>query len=238
MSPPPRYNGRIPWYLYLILLWPRRIRANLQEMVSGTRRVPHPNLWQLALGVLRMWHRLIFRSETIGMCTSAPVRKNRRARLLQYRPLRFPFLCWERSIAPLDLSGLASRPDRLIRHLLGTHHDGNQFVYDFQLLASYDGKLEELRQQARRVVEQDDRRSRWLRDLCVYEGYHESLLAAVEEALERGFGSFDHENANPDLFFPAYLAWCVAQPPTPRETWAAYRAGRFSLGPVDPVRPC
>ena len=46
------------------------------------------------------------------------------------RWLRGPFLLREGSIAPWDLSGLLSTPERLMTHMLGTHHDGLQFVYD------------------------------------------------------------------------------------------------------------
>jgi hypothetical protein len=39
----------------------------------------------------------------------------------------------------------------VIRHLLGAHHDANQFVYDLELLAHH-GRLDELRR-GPRIVE-------------------------------------------------------------------------------------
>jgi hypothetical protein len=230
----------IPWYVYPLLLAPRRIERNLERIRAAGTVVEAPNLWQLSLGVLRMWHRILVRPETIGMCTTHPVRSTWRARLLQYRPLRFPFLVAERAVAPLDLTGLASPPERLLRHLLGSHHDGNQFVYDLQILSCYPGQLEALARAARTVVESDTPRTRWLRDLTVYEQYHESLYAAVARALADGPTLPPAEADDPDLSFLAYLGWCAAQPPTLTATLAAWRAGRFSLagGVGAEARPC
>jgi hypothetical protein len=108
----------------------------------------------------------------------------------------------------------------VIRHLLGAHHDADQFVYDLQMLAVHPGALDELRERVRAVVEGRDPRAAWLRDLCVFEGYHEALLAGIEGF--RGSRSDD-----PDIAFFAYLAWCARQPRTPADTWRAIRAGRF-----------
>src|SRR5690606_34889699 len=140
---------------------------------AGHARVP--NVWQITLGVARMWHRVLFRSETIGTCRTFRPRRTLRARLLAFRALRFPVLLAERAVHPLDFSGLLSDEDRVVRHLLGAHHDGVQFLYDLELLRDRPGALERLRDEARRVVAIDDRRSRWLRDLVVYERYHETL---------------------------------------------------------------
>lgn len=95
----------LPWYLYAILLLPRRVQARLEavERLGVVERVP--NLWQVALGVLRMAHRVVFRPASVGTCTTDPVRSTWRARLLAFRPLRFPFLVAERAIAPFDFSG-------------------------------------------------------------------------------------------------------------------------------------
>ena len=200
-------------------------RAGLVEVV--------PNLWQIELGVLRMWHRILFRPETIGTSQTHPVRAGWRARLLETKPIRFPFLLWEGSVAPWDLSGLLSRPERLIRHMLGTHHDGHQFVYDLQMLAMHPGQTDELLDQARAVVEErDPKRAAWLRDLVVYESYHETLLRVVERAVQEGVTLPPDEAADPDISFLAYLRWCAAQPPTPREAWRAWRAGALDLGPA------
>lgn len=217
-----------PWYVRLVLLQPSRVRAGIERLRA--RGVgPLPGDWQLCLGVLRMWHRLLFRAETVGTCTGGKVRATWRARLLALRPLRFPFLVAERAVAPFDFTGLASPPERVIRHLLGAHHDQNQFVYDLELLAHH-GRLDELHEAVRAVVARDDDRARWLRDLTVFEGYHESLLAAVERALARGPEMSEAEARDPDISFGAYLAWCARQPATPADTLRAWRDGRFRFG--------
>jgi hypothetical protein len=156
-----------------------------------------------------MLHRLVFRSGTVGTCVDRPVRPTWRARVLRFRALRIPFLLAERAIAPFDLSGLASPPERVIRHLLAAHHDGVQFAYDLELLALWPGRLAELRDAVRDVVEHDTPRARWLRDLVVFEGYHEALLEAVDAVL-RGEPLLSAEQANdPDLSLRAFLDGCV-----------------------------
>ena len=217
-----------PWHRWL-LLYPRRIEENLRRAEAAGLVEAAPNLWQITLGVLRMWHRVLFRPDTIGTSRGAPPRPTWRARMLASRPVRFPFLLMEEAIAPLDFSGLASSPDRIIRHLLGAHHDENQFAYDLELLSSHEGKLEELRERARRVVADDSPRSRWLRDLTVFEGYHERLLAAVERAVESGVALSDVDRDDPDISLSAYLRWCARQPRTPAETWAARRIGVYTI---------
>ncbi len=179
-----------------------------------------------------MWWRLLTRSETIG--TSAdPVRATKRAHLLQFRPLRFPFLLREQAVNPADFSGLASSPERIIRHLLGAHHDENQFVYDLELLSCFEGALEDLLVRARRVVSGEDPRAEWLRDLVVHEGYHERLVETVERFLAGDAPLSPREAADPDISFSAYLHWCESQPGTPRETLEALRAGRLSFAPYE-----
>lgn len=223
----------VPAYAWA-LLWPRRIEENLRRAHEAGLVAEVPTLWQVVLGVARMWHRVLFRPQTIGTSQSHPVRSTLRARLLSSRPLRFPFLVMERAIAPLDFSGLASSEERILRHLLGAHHDGSQFVYDLELLSIHPGALEELRGRARAVVEEDTPRSRWLRDLTVFERYHESLLAAVERACAEGIELAPEDASNPDISLSAYLAWCLRQPRTPAETWAAMQRGAFSI--ADGVR--
>ncbi|MBK7977627.1 MAG: hypothetical protein IPK07_31700 [Deltaproteobacteria bacterium] len=219
--------GRIHWICRVLLVRPGRVLANL-EVVTSSGHVRHvPNAWQLTLGVVRMWHRMVFRSETVGLCVSHPPRSNWRARVFQYRPIRFPFLVFERAIAPLDLTGLLSSPARVTRHLLGTHHDGKQAAYDLELLACYPGALERLRHEVNALIGRDDARTRWLRDLVVYETYHERLHEAVEAALRGDLGLTPEEATNPDLSFVGFLAWCAAQPGTARETLAAWRADRY-----------
>lgn len=226
------------------LLLPRPdVVASALARIAASRSYPEtPNLWQIELGVLRMIHRVIFRSETVGTSTRHPVRPTLRARLLASRPLRFPFLLRERAIAPLDYSGLASPPARVHSHLLGAHHDGWQLVYDLELLAAvYPGTIERVRDDARAIVEGRHPRGEWLRDLCVYEGYHEVLLASCEAALDGTLALPEPDASDPDVTFRAYLAWCARQPRTPRETLALLTRGRYSIAhgvsdAVDPAR--
>jgi len=220
---------RHPWWAYALLLDPDRAQERLDRIrESGLVRAT-PNLWQVALGVLRMVHRLLFRSETVGTCTDAAVRATWRARALKWRALRLPFLMAEKAIAPLDLSGLLSSRERILRHLLGAHHDRLQFAYDLQMLSIDPGALDELVAKSRAVVSGADPRAAWLRDLTVFEGYHEGLLAAAEEARAGGLGLPEPDASSPDISFLAYLDWCSAQPATPRATWDALRSGAFRL---------
>lgn len=211
-----------PW-----LIHPAGVRRGLDRLrVAGFD--PVPNAWQIGLGVLRMWHRVLFRSDTIG--TSAdPVRNTRRARLLRHRAVRAPFLVAERAIAPLDFSGLLQGPDRLIRHLLGAHHDRNQAVYDLELLRAHPGALDALVTRVRAVVDGTDPRAEWLRDLVVHEGYHASLLDAAVRARDGELRFEPHERDDPDLCFGAYLAWCARQPPTFADTLRLAVRGRFTF---------
>jgi hypothetical protein len=119
-----------------------------------------------------------------------------------------------------------------VSHLLGAHHDGNQFAYDLRILSCHPGMLEELRRRAAEVVQHDTPRARWLRDLVAYEGYHERLLHAVERALAGSFALPDDDARNPDVAFDAYLQWCAGQPASPGETWRAWRRGALRFGPT------
>lgn len=214
------------WHERLLLLRPEVVQARLDAVAAAGLVERVPNRWQVELGVLRMWHRTLFRPDTLGTCTAFPVRGTWRARLLRRRPLRFPFLLAERAIAPWDMSGLLSGPDRLIAHLLGAHHDHTQFVYDLQLLQVHPGALEALRARVAGVVDGTDPRAPWLRDLCVFEGYHEGLQEGLERFLE-GEEELDPADASdPDTSFLAYLRWCASLPPTPEATvaWALERA--------------
>jgi hypothetical protein len=206
----------------LLLIRPARVAENLERVQRADLVDKTPNVWQVTQGVLRMWHRIMFRSETIGTCTAHSVRDTWRARLLAYRPIRFPFLLAERAVAPWDLSGLLSSPERLICHLLGAHHDEQQFVYDLEILRCHPGSLERVRELAKQVVDNDDARSRWLRDLVVYDRYHENLLAAVDHVLSGGEVP-DAYRDDPDVTFVGYLRWCARQPETPAATWSAWR---------------
>lgn len=213
----------------LVLVWPARVAEGLARVERAGLAPRVPNVWQITLGVLRMMHRVLFRSDSIGTCKTHPVRRTWRARLLALRALRLPFLLWERAVAPLDFSGLASSPERILRHLLGAHHDGLQFVYDLELLRLFPGALEECRDRARAIVDGTDPRAEWLRDLVVFEGYHEALLCATERAIAGTLEIDEAAACDPDVTFAAYLAWCAAQPRTPKETWAALRQGRYRI---------
>ena len=218
----------LTWLSYPVLLRPRRIERHL-ELIERSGRFPAvPNTWQLTLGVVRMWHRLAFRTETVGLSVSHPPHPNLRARLFRHRAIRFPFLLHEGAITPFDLTGLISPPATVIKHLLGTHHDARQYAYDLELLACHPGQLERLLVQTNEVIGSDGRRARWLRDLTVYQTYHPRLRDAVERALTGDFGLTPAEAASPDISFAGYLAWCVAQPATPRETLGLLREGRYS----------
>ena len=187
-----------------------------------------PSTPQIARGVLRMVHRLVFRTETVGTCAGHPVRATWRAQLLQFRAVRIPFLLAERAIAPFDLSGLASPPERIIRHLLAAHHDGVQFAYDLELLALWPGRLLELRDAVSHIVAHDSPRARWLRDLVVFEGYHEALLTAVETTLRGEPLLTTNDALNPDLSLRAYLDWCASQPSPDRSSSGARAKGKLS----------
>ncbi|MGZ3423014.1 MAG: hypothetical protein ACXVEE_34450 [Polyangiales bacterium] len=213
-----------------LLLFPKQIAENLARVEEAGLVPRAPNLTQLSLGVIRMWLRLVQRPETIGTCKAKPVRSTLRARLLHNRALRFPFLLRERSIAPLDFSGFASSRERILRHLLASHHDENQFAYDLELLAIHPGALVELRERVQRILSGEDPRSEWLRDLVVFEGYHEDLLAAVEHALEHGVRFAPHEADDPDIALTGYLRWCASQPATWREAIPALFRGEIDMG--------
>ncbi len=220
---------REPWIARCLVIDPATVRERLRRAAAAGLVERAPNLWQVSLGIARMWHRVVFRPETIGTCREHPVRSTWRARLLAARPLRFPFLLTERAVAPWDFSGLLSSTDRVVRHLLGAHHDGVQFVYDLQLLRCHPGALERLRAETAAVVAGTHPRAGWLRDLVVFERYHESLLEAVERALEGSEPVDAATLADPDLTLTGYLRWCAAQPATPEQTWRQWRDGSFTL---------
>ena len=211
------------------LLLPRA--RHVEEGLARLRRSgvsPVPNLWQVTLGVYRMWWRLLTRNETIGTSVDRP-RRTLRARLLFMRPIRFPFLLLEQAVNPVDFSGLASTPERIRRHLLGAHHDQNQFAYDLEILACIPGALEDLHRRVLGVVTGADPRAEWLRDLVVHESYHEHLLAAVEHALGGDVMLSASEREDPDISFAAYLGWCASQPATAAETLSAIRRGEVTF---------
>ena len=218
---------RFPIYSYLLLISPSRVHANLERAREAGVVDAAPNTWQLCLGALRLWHRLLFRPETIGTSSGPPPRSTWRARRLENRAVRLPALLAEGAVAPWDFTGLFSAPSRIIRHLLAAHHDGDQFVFDLQILAGHDGKLDELIDRCRAVIDGRDPRAEWLRDLVVFEGYHESLLVAAEAARAGDFGAVA---SDPDLSLSGLIRWCARAPGAPLETARAWRRGEFHLG--------
>ena len=217
------------WLSRLLLIHPARVERRLQEIRNASFAPDVPNTWQVTLGALRMWHRVVYRSETIGTCTQDPVRQTWRARLFQYRGFRLPFLLREKAIAPWDMSGLLSSPSRVRRHLVAAHHDTLQFAYDLELLQVTPRELQQLGEEVSELVDRPSRRTTWLRDLVVYDGYHERLHEAVQAALQGESLLSDQATRDPDMSFIAYLSWCAHQPPTPESTWKAWRAGRFDI---------
>lgn len=227
LARPTRYG----WHAWPTLLAPARVARGLARVRAAGLVDPCPNLWQLELGVLRMWHRTAFRSETVGTCTDFSPRDTWRARLLHHRALRGPCLFAEQAIAPWDMTGLFSSPERITRHLLGAHHDREQCLYDFALLSLHPGALARLRTRLVAVVDGTDPRAEWLRDLCVYEQYHEQLLHHLDRWLAGDTSPSAAVADDPDITFAAWLRWCAAQPDTPAKWWRAVRSGTFSFAP-------
>ncbi|MDF1661466.1 MAG: hypothetical protein P1V97_06820 [Planctomycetota bacterium] len=223
----------LPWYAALLLIRPGRIRENLEKVRAAKLVEKTPNRWQIFLGVMRMLYRTIYYPESVGLSTEFAVRPGWRARLFQYRFIRGPFLFWEGSVAPLDLSGLASQRETLIRHLLGTHHDGDGAIYDLRLLSIQPGALDELKDRLLAVIEKDCGRSHWLKDLCVYEEYHNQLLEIVERVLAGNWETTPGEGII-DTSFESYLDWCATRPDNPKESWRAWREGRLGLEDAAP----
>ena len=199
-----------------------KVSATLARLVASGFIEEAPTRWQITLGVARMWHRIVFRANTVGTSTAHARRPGWRATLLSWRAIRLPFLLSGRAIAPWDLSGLRSHPDFLVRHLLRAHHDGWQFIYDLQILSAQPERLIELREKATAIIDGTDPRADWWRDLVVFEGYHEALLAAVNRVvageLDPPVGADD-----PDISLRAYLRWCARQPKTPSQTLRSWR---------------
>lgn len=225
--------GATPWHAWPLLIDPGRVRRSLARIRASGLVERCPSLWQVELGVLRMWHRTFFRSETIGTCSDAAPRRTRWARWLQWRVLRGPFLLAEEAIAPWDMSGLFSPPGRIIKHLLTAHHDQAQCAYDFALLEVHPGALERLQRELSTVVDGIHPRAEWYRDLCVYEGYHEALVEHLDAWMAGAPLLSDADAADPDVSFHAWLSWCARQPETPAEWWDAVRSGTFRFVDVE-----
>jgi len=119
-------------------------------------------------------------------------------------------------------------------------HDRARFVAHLEQTRRIELQELEVRDEARAIVEGTHPRGEYLRDLVVYERYHENLLAAVEAFLAGELKVPPAQENDPDIVFAAYLRWCARQPTTPAETWRAFREGRFTIdrGLVDePTSP-
>lgn len=217
-----------PWYVRAILVRPRAVLANLERVRAAGVIAEVPTPWQLSLAVVRMWHRLVFRRGTVGTSPGGRVRATWRARVLAPRAVRLPVLLADGAVVPFDLTGLASSPEQLIRHLLGAHHDGAQLAFDLELLTAH-GRLDDLVAAAEAVVTGADPRAAFLRDLTVFEGYHEALLAAARAAAAGRPIVAAAAATDPDASFTACMAWCARAPATPAATFAAWRRGEFRL---------
>ena len=222
-------HSELPWFAKLVLINETTINKRLDEFeaLGLVRKVP--NSWQIFLGISRMWHRVVFRSETVGTCGEHSPRPNLRAKIMHWRVARFPFLVAEQAIAPLDFSGLLSSPQRIVKHLLGAHHDRNNFAYDLQLLLTHPEWLKNAFNEANRIKLQQTERSRWLADLCVFEHYHEHLAEALFAAINGQIEMTTTEADDPDTTLTGYLQWCSRQPTSYAETQSLYQQGRYSI---------
>jgi len=224
-------TGRIPWCLYLLLRKPGNIRTNLAALADADRIDRVPTLWQMFMGVLYMWHRIFFRPDTIGMSASEPERDTVWARRFRNRAIRFPFLLGARAVYPLDFTGLGCSVFELHHHLLGAYHPGENALYDLEILSVHPGTLDALRADVVAVLEDRHPRAAHLRDLVVYEGYHERLLTLVDRAIAGDFGPPPESDANPDTTLRAFIQWCAHQPACPREFVRALVGRRLDFSP-------
>ena len=162
------------------------------------------------------------------------MRDDRWARLLEQRWIRFPFLLREGSVVPWDLSGLLSTPERLMTHLLGTHHDGLQFVYDMR---DADARIRARSRScaiARARWSSTTRRARAGCATCASTSattrrcsrWSSARCTRRRHAAARPRPTIRTSRSSPTC------DWCALQPATPRETWRAWRAGRFTFAPA------
>ncbi len=217
-----------PWW-YALLWCPQRIARRVDALERQGAIDRAPTLYQVWMGVLYMWTRVVLRPETIGLSTDEPVRTTPGAVRLQHRLFRGPAVFRARAVNPLDQVGLGSSAEHIVRHLLGAYHPGDNALYDLAILTVEPGSLQALRDELATVVDGTHPRAEFLRDLCVYDGYHERLLTMVDAFLA---GELTGDDAvHPDTTLRAFMRWCAATPPHPAATWRAVRHGSFSLLP-------
>lgn len=218
------------WFVRFVLRNPERVEWHLERLYESGRIETKPNLWQVTMGVFYMLHRMAFRPATIGLDTS-PVRRTLRARLWHYRPFRFPFLLWQKAIDPIDLTGLSGSMERKHSHLVGAYHPGDNALYDLECMMVEPDAVRRLREDVETIIERKTIRSEFLKDLVVYEGYHERLLQLIDRALAGDFAPAVGKENHPDTTVRGFLHWCAAQPKTPEETFAAWTRGELHFGP-------
>lgn len=217
---------RVPPWAWVGLWRPDVVQARLDALAARGEAVP--TLFQVWIGVLYMWARVLRRPETIGLSDGEPVRDTPGARRLRHRLLRLAAVLRHRVVNPLDQTGLGSSEAHIVRHLLGAYHPGRNLLYDLAILSLHDGALERLAAGAQAVVDGSDPCAELRRDLVVYEGYHERLLAAVEAWLREGPPPTE---SHPDTTLPAFLAWCRQAPAGPRDALRQVARGELRLMP-------
>lgn len=222
---------RVPLVYHALLWCPGRIQERLQKLEQAGAIDRAPSLYQVWMGVLYMWARVVLRPDSIGLSDDEPVRTTPGAKRLQNRLFRGPAVFRARAVNPLDQVGLGSSTPHIIRHLIGAYHPGDNALYDLQILDVEPGAIEALRERVAAVVDGTDPDSELLRDLCVYEGYHERLLEMVDRWI--ALGPDGAHITHPDTTLRAFMAWCASAPPSPAATWRAMRSGSFSLLPQD-----
>ncbi len=215
----------------LVLHRPWRIRRVLTALHrAGTIRVM-PTAWQVVCGVLYMIARVVLRPETVGQSSVDPARTTPRSRLLAIRAVRAPVLLFTGCIVPWDLTGFGTAPATLRRHLLGAYHPWDNAMYDLAVLSVYPGETARLREDVAAVVAGTHPRAAWLRDLVVYEGYHERLLTVVDRALAGDLRVRDAPSPPSDATVSGWADFVTSLPPTLSEALGAWRAGSFRLSP-------
>lgn len=222
-APSPAQDEPIPWFYYLLLHDPRQLQKNLHLLKERGHIQEIPSLWQVVLGISHMWHFTVANVDAIGTSQEAPVRDNPRARLLKNQFIRFFALMAEGSINPLDRTGLALSPKRKMRHVLGTFHATGEMaqtvIYDLQLLDCYPGALKTLGQRLEKLLKQPDARDEWIKDMAVYQGYHEDLVPVVKRCLKGDFSvNVPTQREGDDYTVTSFVERCLGFPPTPQAT--------------------
>lgn len=223
-------QGPWSWFIRFVLRNPERVEWHLERLYASGRIDVRPNLWQVTMGVVYMLHRMVFRPATIGL-DETPVRQTWRARVWHYRPFRFPFLIWEKAIDPIDLTGLSGTMERKHRHLVAAYHPGDNALYDLECMTCDPEALQSLREDVVHILEGQTSRARFLKDLVVYEGYHERLLVLIDRAMAGDFAPAVGKENHPDTTLRGFLRWCAKQPETPEATFQAAFRGDLHFDP-------